>query len=298
MDGEPDRAPVAPAGDPALKLRVGIIGSGVLLPDDSRRSSGHWVSAEAEPGAERFRVLLDCGSGTLHGMARDGLPWRELSHIVLSHFHADHIGDLAPVIWALRGIGTVDEGPTRTEPLRIVGPRGLRMRMDGLATAFGDWLLEPGFPLHIHEIRPGATWVDAPRGLALVAHRARHTPEALAWRLEARGARVGYTGDTGPLPGLGEFFRGVEVLVAECAVPDGTDLPTHYSPGTLAEMAARANPRLLVPVHAYPGLDPDALEGLVARGGYAGAVTPGRDGLALAAGPGKVRLLQLPPSPV
>ncbi|TVP47852.1 MAG: ribonuclease Z [Gemmatimonadales bacterium] len=289
-------------GKTPLPLTVGIIGSGVLLPDDTRRSSGHWVSAEAAgasdgtgpDAAARLRILLDCGSGTLHGMARDRLPWRELTHIVLSHFHTDHIGDLAPVLWALKWLGSDGREPRRTEPLGIVGPRGLRMRMDGLAAAFGDWLLEPGFPLHVHEVKPGATWADAPAGLRLVAHRARHTPEALAWRVEARDARVGYTGDTGPLPGLGAFFRGVEVLVAECAVPDGTDLPTHLSPGSLATMASTANPGLLIPVHAYPGLDPGALPDLLARGGYGGAVEVGRDGLTLAVGPGEVRLLQHP----
>jgi ribonuclease Z len=281
-----------------LPLRVGIIGSGVLFPDDTRRSSGHWVSAEAgeaPPGAARFRLLLDCGSGTLHGMARDRLPWRELTHIVLSHFHADHIGDLAPVLWALKGMGSADRGPRRTEPLRVVGPVGLRMRMDGLAMAFGDWLLEPGFPLHVHEVEPGATWADEAAGLELVAHRARHTPEALAWRVEARRVRVGYTGDTGPLPELGEFFRGVEVLVAECAVPDGTDLPIHLSPRSLAAIAVRAGPRLLVPVHAYADLDPRMLPDLLAGAGYGGAVETGRDGLTLAAGPGEVRIVQASP---
>lgn len=297
MDSDSGRRPEGRSTLPDLPLRVGVIGSGVLFPDELRRSSGHWVSAEAggtPPGSARFRMLLDCGSGTLHGMARDNLPWRELTHVVLSHFHADHIGDLAPLIWALKGMGSADRGPRRTETLHVVGPRGLRMRMDGLATAFGAWLLEPGFSLHVHEVEPGATWTDAAAGLELVAHRARHTPEALAWRVEARGTRVGYTGDTGPLPELGDFFRGVEILVGECAVPDGVDLPIHLSPRSLAEIAIRASPGLLVPVHAYAELDLRALPDLLARAGYGGALEVGRDGLALAAGPGQVRILQAP----
>jgi ribonuclease Z len=273
----------------SLPLRVGIVGSGVLVPNDGRRSSGHWVSAEDGPRGEApFRLLFDCGSGTLHGMARDGLPWGELSHIVVSHFHADHLGDLAPVVWALRwGLRG-----TRTHPLHLLGPEGLGMRMHGLAAGFGSWLLDPGFPVIVHEVAPGAPWREEHSGLELVAHAAAHTPEALAWRLEARGASVGYTGDTGASPPLAAFFRGVELLVAECALPDPDETGIHLTPAGLAALASGARPELLVPVHFYPELDVDRLPDLLRAAGYSGRLEIGRDGLALAAGPGSVRILQ------
>ncbi len=277
--------------NPSLPLRVGIVGAGVLLPNDVLRSSGHWVSAEAGPAGEApFRLLLDCGSGTLHGMARDALPWGELTHIVVSHFHADHIGDLAPVVWALRwGLRG-----TRTRPLHILGPEGLEMRMHGLAAGFGSWLLDPGFPVRVHEVVPGARWREEATGLELVAHAALHSPEALAWRLEARGASVGYTGDTGAFEPLGPFFEGVELLVAECALPDPDTTGIHLTPMGLAALAERARPGLLVPVHFYPELDVEALPDLLVAAGYSGPLEVGRDGLGLAVGPGSVRLVEDP----
>jgi ribonuclease BN (tRNA processing enzyme) len=285
---------------PGFPVHVGVIGSGVLLPDDARRSSGHWVSAEAtgdaetEPEAEAFRLLLDCGSGTLHGMGRDGLPWQELSHIALSHFHADHIGDLAPVLWALRWGARGEDGGSRGRTLRILGPAGLQGRMEGLAAAFGGWVLDPGFPLAVHEVEPGERWRDAAAGLELVAHPVRHSPEALAWRVEARGTGVGYTGDTGPLPELGSFFRGVRVLVAECALRAPDDLNLHLSPESLARIAQAAAPDVLVPVHLYPEVNPEELPDLLRDAGYTGRVEMGRDGLALAAGSAGVRIPSSP----
>jgi ribonuclease BN (tRNA processing enzyme) len=267
---------------------VGIVGSGVLLPDDRRRSSGHWISAEAGPFGEMpFRVLLDCGSGTLHGMDRDGLPWREVSHLVISHFHADHIGDVAPLVWALKW----GHAAGRERPLRIVGPVGLHGRMKGLATAFGDWVLSPGFPVEIHEVAAGERWADDAAGLSLVTHAARHSPEALAWRVEAREGRVGYTGDTGPIPGLGTFFRGVNLLIAECAVSDPNDLEIHLSPAGLAPMAEEAAADLLVTVHHYPELDLARLPDLLRAAGYTGNLRVGEDGLGLVVGPSGVRLI-------
>jgi ribonuclease BN (tRNA processing enzyme) len=239
-------------------------------------------------------------------MARDGLPWQELTHLVVSHFHADHLGDLVPILWALR------HGAEReAEPLHLLAPEGMRDRMEGLARAFGAWVLEPGFPLVIHELLPGASWDDARTGARFRTHPARHTPEALAWRLEARGAGVGYTGDTGPQAALGAFFRGVELLLAECSLPDlpgdaeqmagegeagseGDSEPQgvrsiHLTPGTLAALAQEAAPALLVTVHHYPELDRSRIPDLLRAAGYSGAVRVAHDGLALAVGPSEVR---------
>ena len=77
-------------------MRLTILGSGNLLPDDLHRSPSHWV----EEGD--VRLLLDCGSGCLHGMARERLWWKAVSHIALTHFHADHVGDLSPILFALK----------------------------------------------------------------------------------------------------------------------------------------------------------------------------------------------------
>ncbi len=233
-------------------------------------------------------MLMDCGSGTLHGLDRDGLPWKELTHILISHFHADHIGDLVPVLWALKW-GRPGPG---VERLRIVGPRGLTRRMEGFSVAFGAWVLDPGFPLELHELEPGDAWQDEKVGLLVEATAARHSPEALCLRVEARGAQVGYTGDTGALGSLAPFLRGVDLLVAECAVPDPNELDMHLSPNELAPLAERSGPELLVTVHHYPGLDLRRLPDLLRAAGYSGRILVGRDGLALAVGPSEVRLLR------
>src|SRR5688500_17296088 len=104
-------------------MRVTILGSGTMLPDDLHHSPSHWV----EFGD--VRLLLDCGSGALHGMARGRLGWRGLSHLLVTHFHTDHVGDLAALLFALRhGVR-----PARQEPLVLLGPRGLAAHLAALA---------------------------------------------------------------------------------------------------------------------------------------------------------------------
>lgn len=256
--------------------RFTVLGSGTLLPDDGRRSPAHLLEG---PG---LRALLDCGSGTLHGLDRHGADWRGLTHVVFSHYHADHIGDLAPLLFALKhGIR-----PGRDDPLTILGPPGLRDVLEGLRRAFGEFVEDPGFPLRVRELGREASW---DRGDGVVRLRLRPTPHtegSVAQRWEIGGRVAGYTGDTGPDPGLGDFFAGADLLVAECSVPDDSAMDTHLTPSDVAEIARAAQPGLLVLTHAYPPLVPGALPDLVRRAGYTGRVEAGRDGLAVTLDPG------------
>jgi ribonuclease BN (tRNA processing enzyme) len=252
-------------------MRVTVLGSGTLLPDDRHRSPAHWV----EEGESR--LLLDCGSGALHGMARERLRWKDVTHVALSHFHTDHVADLAPLLFALRyGIR-----PARTEPLALLGPRGLADHLDALTRAHGAYVTAPGFPLQVVELAHGAIWTDPAGGFTLHAYATPHTDSSLAFRVEAEAGTVGYTGDTGPSEALGAFFRGVQLLISECALADPPEIDTHLSPRSAAALAVAADPGLLVLTHLYPPLRPVRLPDLIRAAGYAGPLAVAADGLAV-----------------
>lgn len=254
----------------ADRLTYRTLGAGTLLPSDAYRSACHLV--EVDDAA----MLLDVGHGTVHGFARHGVDWAGLTHVVLSHFHTDHIGDLAPYLFILTyGLqGT----QARTLPLRLIGPPGTRDVLAGLARAHGAWVLEPPFPLDVAELARSDAWDDPEGRFRLVCHPTPHTPESVAWRVETARGVVGYTGDTGPDPEVGRFLAGSAVLACECAVPDGSDVPIHLTPTQVAELAGVARPDLLVLTHVYPPLVPDETPGLVREAGYGGAVVAARDG--------------------
>ena len=117
-------------------MRLTTIGTGTAAPSPGRVSSGHLVHCG---GA---RVLLDFGSGVVHRMADLGLRWQEISHIALTHFHNDHVGDLPTLVFAWRH----GDLPPRSAPVEIIGTVGTADLVDRMAAAFGDWLREPGFP--------------------------------------------------------------------------------------------------------------------------------------------------------
>jgi ribonuclease BN (tRNA processing enzyme) len=249
-------------------MKLTVLGSGTLLPDDDHRSASHLLRGDG------IQLLLDCGSGTVHGMDRYRVDWRALTHLFISHFHTDHFGDLPALLWALKHGVTAG----RVEPLTLLGPKGLAARLDGLSRVFGEYVADPGFPLQIVELRPGQRWQASPQAFQLSVHEARHTSEALAVRVDWDGGGLGYTGDTGPLPALESFFSGVDLLVAECAVADSSGVETHLSPTSVAELARGADPSCLLLTHLYPEVDRKGLEDHIRALGFTGSVFVPRDG--------------------
>src|SRR5256885_3302327 len=117
-------------------MELVAVGTGTVAPSAPRASACHWVSRG------RLKILLDCGPGALHRLAQFGLPWPEVTHVVLSHFHPDHWAELPMLVYALK-YTTV---PPRQEPLVILGPPGVVRLGKTLAEGDGEGLLHPRFP--------------------------------------------------------------------------------------------------------------------------------------------------------
>lgn len=251
-------------------MNLSVVGSGTAAPEADRVGAAFWVEAGGD------RLLMDCGPGAVHHMARFGVPWPALDHVLISHFHTDHIGDLPNLMFALKW----GADRKRVAPLRLWGPAGLRDRLAHMAAAFGDHVTDPGFPLDIRELEPGdrAALGD---GLDLQCAATPHTSESLAYRLRAGTATLGYTGDTGPSTDLAAFLSRVDLLVAECSLPDDEALDSHLTPSSLAALARHANPGRLLVTHVYPQLARQDVAGLLRAAGWVGETIRAEDGMRL-----------------
>jgi len=242
------------------------VGTGTVSPHPLRVSSAQLVEAGA------VRLLMDCGGGAMHRMAVIGVRWQDITHVALSHFHADHISDLALLISAWR----YGDLPPRSAPLEIIGPLGTATLLGALAGAFGDWVLEPGYPLVIREIEPDGM-VDLPGDVRLRARAVPHTDESVAYSVEHDGRRLVYTGDTAFDAELGRWARGCDVLLAECSLPADMAVPAHLTPEECGALAALAEPSHLVLTHFYPPVERVDIAGIVAQR-FRGRVTLANDG--------------------
>jgi ribonuclease BN (tRNA processing enzyme) len=234
-----------------------------------RACSGYWVEA----GAVRLR--LDAGAGTMHAMTRFGLPWETITHQFISHFHLDHCGELAPLLWCLKH----GRRTPRSAPLEILGPAGLRALLEQVSAVHGGDLFRQDFPVSVRELVPGDA-VALAEGVTLGVAKTPHTPESLAVRVDAPGRSVGYTGDTAWSPDLPRFFGGVDTLVAECSwltLPRGS---RHLDVQQAAMLARGAGAGRLVATHCY--FDPlrERLAERLAEG-YGGGIAVAGDGMTI-----------------
>ena len=234
-------------------MRLTTIGTGTAAPSATRVQAGHLVEADD------VRLLLDCGSGVVHRMATLGVDWRTLTHVAITHFHADHVSDLATLVVAW----CYGQLPPRSEPITIVGPPGVRDLLARHAAALWESLLAPGFPVEVVELTPDAPLALAP-GVTLASHPVPHTPESVAYSVEHGGRRLVYTGDTAPDVALGAWAAGCDLLLAECSLPAAMAVPTHLTPEQVGDLAAAADPGLLALTHFYPPVEQVDVAALVA----------------------------------
>jgi ribonuclease BN (tRNA processing enzyme) len=247
-------------------VRLTVVGSGTVAPHAARVCSGYWIETTS------MRLLIDCGCGVLHRLATLNLPWSLITHIAISHFHYDHVGDLPALLMAMKW----GQLPPRTEPLTLVGPGGVREWLERLAGVHGGWVSDPGFPLGVVDVSE-ADSLDLGAGVTLAARRVPHTPESVAYSVASGRARVVYTGDTGDDEALGAWASECDVLVAECSLPTALAIREHLTPETAGVLAARARPRRLVLTHFYPPVEREDIVRLV-RERWNGPVVLARDG--------------------
>lgn len=247
-------------------MRLTTIGTGTAAPHPTRVASAHLV--ESGP----VRLLLDCGSGAVHRMANLGVDWSGITHVALTHFHADHIADLPLLIMGWRW----GQLPPRRAPVTIYGPPGTGALMERMAAVYGAWMLAPDFPLTVRDLVADEI-LHLGDDVTVRAHPVPHTTESVAYSVSGGSRRLVYTGDTGESESLGIWAHGCDLLLAECSLPDAMAIREHLTPRQAGALAARAAAQRLVLTHFYPPVEAVDITAEVAEF-YAGPVVCATDG--------------------
>ena len=104
--------------------------------------------------------------------------------------------------------------PARREPFVILGPPGVVQLLRRVAEGYGSWLLDPGFPIGILDVRDGEPF-PLNADVSLETFPVPHTTESVAVSLVAPEGRLVYTGDTGPSSELARWATGCDLLLAK-----------------------------------------------------------------------------------
>ncbi len=240
-----------------------VLGAGTALPVPGRSPAGYLLRVGGEP------LLFDLGPGTLARLAAAGVSYREIRRVFVSHLHSDHVLDLVTLLQA----SNATPRWTRREPLELFGCRGLEAFVARMMETF-DGAAPEGFEVRVTEL--GAQRREFP-GWTLETALTAHTPASLAFRVEAEGQAVVYSGDAVETPALTRLARDASVFVCECSFPRGWPTADHVTADGAGRMARAAGVRCLVLSHLYPPAQEADVAGQ-AGAEYAGEIVVAVDG--------------------
>jgi ribonuclease BN (tRNA processing enzyme) len=149
------------------------------------------------------------------GRLREESIWPELDAIAITHWHLDHWGDLVPWVWGTFYLAS--ELPPK-KPALWVQPGG-REFLESLGERLGfPDMFERTFELEEYE-------PDTPfriGKLAVTPTRVPHyTLETYAFRVQANGAVLAYSGDSAPCEELAYAARDADLFVCEATLLRG-----------------------------------------------------------------------------
>lgn len=107
-------------------------------------------------------LLIDCGEGTQVAIKEKGWNFKPIDVICFTHFHGDHMGGLPGLLLTM---GNAE----RTEPLTLIGPKGLERVVNALRMIAP----ELPFPIVYKEIS-GAEETFSLHGYEITAFRVNH----------------------------------------------------------------------------------------------------------------------------
>jgi ribonuclease Z len=222
--------------------RVAFLGTSAALTSAARDNTS--LVFEADGTA----VLVDCGGSAVHRLRRLGVDPLALTHVVVTHLHADHAYGLPSLVSQLRLQGrraprAIVCRPEHAEPLRA------------LLTTFRQWERPDGFPLQLAPIELGVGAVGFTTGALRVSTAPNdHGPMPnFAVRVDVEGGgAVVYSSDTQPSDNVVALARGARTLVHEATFLERDRLTGHAAHSSAAgagQVAARAGVGRLILVH-------------------------------------------------
>ncbi|MXW87064.1 MAG: MBL fold metallo-hydrolase [Boseongicola sp. SB0673_bin_14] len=262
-------------------LDVTLLGTGTPNPNPDRAGASYLFRAAD------FRFMIDCGPGALLRLGQAGANASDIDHMFFTHYHLDHWADFGPFL-----VNRWIQG-NRT-PLRVYGPAGLQELVSNVLALHRRDLeyrrqirTEPKDLPEVVATEIDEGFVFDHQGLTVAPFDVAHYPigQPFGFRVEARGRKIVFSGDTCPNDNLIRHALDADALIHECVeygAWTATDIAkdhmqrAHTPPAELGRMATEARARLCVTTHMLAASQPDELHRQI-RQEFSGPLVIGQD---------------------
>ena len=215
-------------------MKLTVLGVNGPFPAPGGACSGYLLSSDSG----KTNVLVECGAGILARLTRF-IDITQLSGIVLTHLHYDHMSDMTVLHYMLQFTRLMRNIPV------IVPDEPETMHR----------LLEDD---QLDLIKPGQISIGE---MDFTFANATHPVSAVSVKAECDNRTFVYTGDTNINAEIELFANGANLLLADSGLSGEIWTPTapHLSARLCGELARNAGVDRLLLTHLRPGLDPARL---------------------------------------
>ncbi|RLG47234.1 MAG: hypothetical protein DRN92_03590 [Thermoproteota archaeon] len=212
-----------------------FVGTGVGVPNRERIGSSLYIKIN------HISLLIDLAPGVLRRLEELNIRYQDIDYFLITHFHVDHILELPLLLF----VAKYPLDP-RQKAWQFCGPRGIDKLFDRLLYAYGKQIA-PDVPINFIEMPPNTLYLP---GYVVTAFRTVHTRESHGYKIEGRGKKIVYSGDTEFSISLIEVSESADILILEASFP--FDTTGHMTPERAAELAREAHVKRLILTHMYP----------------------------------------------
>jgi ribonuclease BN (tRNA processing enzyme) len=224
-------------------VEIRFVGSG-----DAFGSGGRFQTCFAIRSPGDF-FLVDCGASSLVAMRQQGIDPGDVTKIFITHLHGDHFGGLPFLLL------DAQYASKRTAPLTIVGPPGIRERLErAMEVLFPrSSQMKLRFELTILEL-PARTPTTV-EGVEVTGFPAAHFSGAPSYslRVAVAGKVFVYSGDSQWTDTLVEASADADLFACECYVFD-EEVALHNSYARIVENLSRFTCKRLIVTHMSEGM--------------------------------------------
>jgi ribonuclease BN (tRNA processing enzyme) len=244
-------------------MRLTVLGSGTNV-HPTRAAAGYLVETDQT-------LLLDFGPRTLFNLMKTGIDRHQITHILFSHFHADHFSDFITfffdTVFYSRHLG-------RRPDLTLIGPRGSKRLFTMMLRTFPSFD-RAAFRVDIREVSDRSFTVGRTR---ITPRTVEHSPRlhCLGYRIEHGGRVLAYSGDAQMCAGLIRLCDRADIAVLDCSFPVNHPAMGHMHAEECGQVAQKSGVIHLILSHFYPVADRHDVKKQAGRH-FEGRITAGRD---------------------
>lgn len=235
--------------------KITLLGTGTSQITLERRASSALIELD------KIKILFDCGHGVLQRLLEVEVHPNTINHLILSHFHADHVSDLIPFFHA----GAKLRYNPRTTDLHVYGPIGLQDFIDKIKGLFRQGTFElPTYKIIIHET------LEEHFEISSYSFDFISLPpcENHGLRFTHNGKSIAITGDS--------YFHKQEIFFLK-----NTDLAIidagHLKDDELIQLAVESQAKVIICSHIFKEIDAPQLQSKARKKGYRGEIKVGKD---------------------